>query len=65
MAKKGKIKLGTITDKQLHKADKKGSRDASLENSTGWASTHKVHKGSKKDNADYRKRKHRGDTSED
>jgi len=59
MAKKGKIKLGTITDKQLHKADKKGSRDASLENSTGWASTHKIHKG-KKDAENHRKRKHKG-----
>jgi hypothetical protein len=59
MAKKGTIKLGSISKEQLHKADKKGSRDASLENSTGWVSTHKVHKG-KKDKENYRKRKHKG-----
>jgi hypothetical protein len=59
MAKKGTIKLGSISKEQLHKADKKGSRDASLENSTGWVSTHKVHKG-KKDKKNHRKRKHKG-----
>lgn len=59
MAKKGTIKLGSISKEQLHKADKKGSRDASLENSTGWVSTHKVHKG-KKDKENHRKRKHKG-----
>jgi hypothetical protein len=59
MAKKGTIKLGSISKEQLRKADKKGSRDASLENSTGWVSTHKVHKG-KKDKENHRKRKHKG-----
>ena len=41
------INIGKMTKKQLRKADRKGSRDAELENSTGWASTHKVHKGKK------------------
>ena len=59
MAKKGTIKLGSISQEQIRKAEKKGSRDASLENSTGWVSTHKVHKG-KKDKENYRKRKHKG-----
>lgn len=63
MAKKGTVKIGSISKEQLHKADKKGSRDASLEDSTGWTSTHKVHKG-KKDNVDYRKRKHKGNDFE-
>jgi hypothetical protein len=59
MAKKGKIKLGSITQGQMHKAERKGSRDASLEDGGGWVATHKVHKG-KKDKTDYRKRKHKG-----
>ena len=59
MAKQKIIKLGTISSKDLHKAGKKGSREASLEDSTGWVSTHKVHKG-KKDKEDYRKRKRKG-----
>jgi len=59
MAKKGTIKLGSISSKDLHKADKRGSREASLEDSTGWVSTHKVHKG-KKDKEEHRKRKHKG-----
>jgi len=29
------------------KANRKGSRDAELENCTGWVSTHKVHKSKK------------------
>ena len=64
MAKKSKIiKIGTMTTKQLHKADRKGSRDASLEDSTGWESSNKIHKG-KKDKEDYRKRKHKGENFE-
>ena len=38
------------------KANRKGSRDAELENSTGWVSTHKVHKS---ENIYCRKQKHK------
>ena len=38
------------------KANRKGSRDAELENSTGWNSTHKVHPSKK---TYTRKQKHK------
>jgi len=42
--KKGKIHIGTFTIEDGLKANRKASREISLENSTGWISTHKVHK---------------------
>ena len=45
-----------ITKNDYLKANRKGSRDAELENSTGWRSTHKVHKS---ENIYSRKQKHR------
>ena len=42
--KKGKIHIGTFTKEDTLKASRKASREISLENSTGWVSTHKVHK---------------------
>lgn len=44
------------------KASRKGSRDAELENSTGWTSTHKVHKS---ENIYTRKKKHKNTTRND
>jgi len=38
------------------KANRRGSRDAELENSTGWKSTHKIHKS---ENTYSRKTKHK------
>jgi len=38
------------------KANRKGSREAELENSTGWKSTHKVHESKK---TYTRKQKHK------
>ena len=40
------------------KANRKGSRDAELEDSTGWKSSHKVHASKK---TYTRKRKHKND----
>jgi hypothetical protein len=48
-----------ITTEHLRKADRKASRELELENKTGWAATHKVHKSKK--NVLHRKRKHRGE----
>jgi len=54
--KNGKIHLGKFTKEDAMKANKKASREMSLENSTGWVSTHKAHKSAK----DYtRKPKHK------
>ena len=50
------MKIGTITKKQLRKAERKASRDAELENQTGWVSKNKAHKNNKKYN---RKDKHK------
>ena len=49
----GKLKRDEIEMKKVKlspyvRASRKGSRDAELEDSTGWAAIHKVHK-SKKD----------------
>lgn len=43
-------------DKNVLKANRKGSREAELENSTGWTRVHKVHKSKK---SYTRKSKHR------
>lgn len=40
---KMKIKM-KITENDYLKANRKGSRDAEMENSSGWKSTHKIHK---------------------
>ena len=54
--KNGKIHLGKFTKEDAMKANRKASREMSLENSTGWVSTHKAHKSIK----DYtRKPKHK------
>lgn len=54
--KNGKIHLGKFTKEDAMKANKKASREMSLENSTGWVSVHKKHKSIK----DYtRNPKHR------
>lgn len=45
-----------ITKEDYLKANRKGSRDAELENSTGWRSTHKIHKS---DDTYTRKQKHK------
>jgi hypothetical protein len=45
-----------ITKNDYLKANRKGSRDAEIENSTGWKSTHKIHKS---DNIYNRKQKHK------
>lgn len=45
--KSGKIHILKFTVKDSIKANKKASRDIALENSTGWISTHRVHKSSK------------------
>ncbi len=54
--KSGIIHIGKFTAQDNLKANRKASREVSLENSTGWASSHKVHKSAK----DYsRKSKHK------
>ena len=50
------IHIGTISKEQLHKASRKGSRDAELE-AHPWTSKNKVHKSKKNYN---RKDKHKG-----
>jgi len=45
--KSGVIHIGKFTVQDSMKASRKASREISLENSTGWVSTHKVHKSSK------------------
>jgi len=45
--KSGVIHIGKFTVQDSLKAVRKASREISLENSTGWISTHKVHKSSK------------------
>lgn len=45
-----------ITKLDYLKANRRGSREAELENSTGWKSSHKVHKS---DNIYNRKKKHK------
>lgn len=56
------LKAGTITKQDTIKADREGRRRADLEGSTGFESTHKVHKGKKdKESREYgRKAKHKG-----
>lgn len=49
------IHIGRFTKKDSIKLDRKISREIGLENSTGWVSTHKVHKSDKTYN---RKPKH-------
>jgi len=46
-----------ITEDDYIKANRRGSREAELENQSGWNATHKVHK-SKKDYC--RNEKHKG-----
>lgn len=54
--KSGVIHIGKFTKEDSLKASRKASREVSLENSTGWVSTHKAHKSVK----DYtRKTKHK------
>ena len=45
-----------ITTMDYLKANRKGSREVELENSTGWKSTHKIHKS---DSIYTRKQKHK------
>jgi hypothetical protein len=45
--KGGKINIGKFTLEDTIKANRKASREISLENSTGWISFHKVHKSAK------------------
>lgn len=45
--KTGKIHIGKFTIQDAIKAERKASREISLQNSTGWVSTHKVHKSEK------------------
>lgn len=45
--KSGVIHIGKFTIEDSMKANRKASREISLENSTGWVSTHKVHKSEK------------------
>lgn len=45
--KSGRIHIGKFTKDDAIKASRKASREASLENSTGWVSTHKVHRSAK------------------
>lgn len=45
--KGGKINIGKFTLADTIKANKKASREMSLENATGWVSIHKVHKSEK------------------
>jgi hypothetical protein len=54
--KTGILNIGKFTKEDSLKASRKASREMSLENSTGWISTHKAHKSIK----DYtRKSKHK------
>jgi len=54
--KTGILHIGKFTKEDSLKASRKASREVSLENSTGWISTHKAHKSAK----DYtRKPKHK------
>jgi hypothetical protein len=46
----------TITKMDYLKASRRGSREAELENSTGWKSSHKIHKS---ENIYNRKQKHK------
>lgn len=39
--------IGTITAADLHKADRKASREIELENATGWTAKNKAHKSAK------------------
>lgn len=58
--KSGVIHIGKFTKQDSLKASRKASREISLENSTGWISTHKTHKSIK----DYtRKTKYKKDYS--
>ena len=50
------IHIGKFTKEDSIKLNRKISREISLENSTGWVSTHKVHKSDKTYN---RKPKHK------
>ncbi len=45
--KSGILHIGKFTVQDSMKASRKASREISLENSTGWVSTHKVHKSAK------------------
>ncbi len=57
---KGKIHIGKFTKEDSLKSFRKSSREISLENSTGWVSTHKAHRSEK----DYRRSpKHKKDYS--
>jgi len=56
------MKMKVKTYDSYIKANRKGSRDAELMNSTGWASTHKVHKSKETYN---RKRKYKEDITDD
>ena len=59
MAKKGTVKVGKFSLEDIIKSDRKSMRDEMLESGYTWTSTHKIHKG-KKDQQNYRKRKHKG-----
>ena len=50
------MKIGTITQEQIIKADRKARREADLINTNGWVATHKVHKSK---NNYTRKNKHK------
>lgn len=41
------INIGKITAQDLHKADRKASREIELENATGWSAKNKAHKSAK------------------
>jgi len=45
-----------LTDEQIRKANRKGSRDGDLENATGFKRSRKIHKSNK---TYTRKKKHR------
>lgn len=47
MKTKGIIKLGKFTREDALKANRVAGREMDLENSTGWISTHKVHRSAK------------------
>ena len=42
-----KMKIGKITQEDITKANKIASREMDMVDSTGWVSTHKVHKSAK------------------
>lgn len=44
---KGVYKIGKVTKEDVMKAWRSASREMELENSTGWACKHKVHKSDK------------------